>query len=190
VSFTQTLVAGLVAGFVTGCLALSGVVIASKRAATAAAQADARRAVAMEATDKRRDDADYRRWSRDKRVTVYSEHMSNVDVQRDKATELWVNRRVRSDASTELRIKAELQASSGPVSRSYDAVAILSSYDVRRAFEALNAAARELVKVSKQAPLPTEEVFDAAQTRCSEAYRHLLPEIKRELGLVPQEIDG
>jgi hypothetical protein len=36
----------------------------------------------------------------------------------------------------------------------------------------------------------TDEVFDAAQDKYSEAYRQLLPATRRELVSVPREVDG
>jgi hypothetical protein len=88
-------------------------------------------------------------------------------------------------STTRDRARRRIRAQSSPA----DPALSLASEEVRGSFRVLDAAAREVVRVSEEDPLPTSEVYDAASDKYSEAYRHLLPAIRRELAAVPREPD-
>jgi hypothetical protein len=166
-SFAETLLAGAVGGFVTGVLAIAGVLLGSRQASQVAVDSDKRRDASLEAADVRHDASEQQRWIQEKRLAAYSAFLAETDPQGDDQSTLGVATVARQASAAFAHVK------------------LLASADVDRAASAFFNRYMDFAGVSAQSPPADEAVLLASAQAYSDAYRGLLHAMRRELGVEP-----
>jgi hypothetical protein len=169
VSFGQTILASVIGGVI----ALVGVYVASRRAATAAEEAD-----------RRREGTDHGRWIREQRLAAYTEYLTRVEAvsyQTSAVSSFEESGPGYVDANSLL---TELRSQTLPA---YHRVAVLGSDQVRVAFRLFDVAVDRLADLARERLNAGDAEGDAAQAAglaaYSEAYRNLVAAMRQEFEL-------
>jgi hypothetical protein len=153
-TFAETLAAVVVGGLLTGGLTLLGVWFTARKAADAAAAADARH-----------DAAEQLRWTRDQKLAAYSAFIAETDAWPD------------GDQVTDAVLALVKQ-----IAASYTHVKLLASVEVDAAASAYFNRQMELMGALKQSP-GDRAVLVASARSLRDAYVALLHAMRREIGV-------